>query len=397
MKVLFVNPLGELGGAERSLLDLAWSLRQADPSLKLELLSLARGPLTAAARELGVKVHELPLPGPLQELGENESIRGMALGAALGAPSAIAFGARFRRVLRDAAPEIIHSNGLKAHVLTAAVRPSGLSLVWHMRDFLSVRPVMRRLLPLLGRRADAVIAVSEAVGRDIRPLLPSLSVHVVLNGIRTECFRRATVEPLDLDKLSGLPTSPAGIVRIGMVATYAHWKGHEVFLEAASRIEAPNARFYVIGGALYSSRGSQLDEAALRQRAKMLGLQDRCGLVSFRDDPARAYAALDIVVHASTRPEPFGRTVAEAMASGCAVVAAAAGGPMEQIRSGEDGLLVEPNDVSRLSQALAHLIANAPVRKRLAVQAQVRAARDLDAARLGAQVRAIYDALLEQR
>lgn len=256
---------------------------------------------------------------------------------------------------------------------------------------------MRRLLPALRSRADAAIAISEAVARDIRPLLGTLPVHVILNGIRTQTFRRSTIEPLDLDTLSELPRPPSGTVRVGMVATYAHWKGHDVFLDAASRISARNARFYVVGGSLYSSQGSQLCEALLRERIRQLGLESRCGLVPFQDDAASIYAALDIVVHASTRPEPFGRTIAEAMASGCAVVAASEGGPTEQIRSGEDGVLVKPHDAARLSQALSTLIESASFRQRLAERAVVRATRDLDATRLGPEVRAFYDRLLEER
>src|SRR4051812_6736193 len=53
------------------------------------------------------------------------------------------------------------------------------------------------------------------------------------------------------------------------------------------------------------------------------------GFVPFQARVEAVYRALDVVVHASTRPEPFGLTIAEAMACGRPLVAARAGGAAE--------------------------------------------------------------------
>jgi len=58
-------------------------------------------------------------------------------------------------------------------------------------------------------------------------------------------------------------------------------------------------------------------------------IENRVGFVPFQDNPADVYRALDIVVHASTKPEPFGRTIVEAMACGKPVIAAQTGGAAE--------------------------------------------------------------------
>jgi len=86
------------------------------------------------------------------------------------------------------------------------------------------------------------------------------------------------------------------------------------------------ARFYVIGGPVYLTHGSQVSRGELENHCQMLGLDGWVGLIGFQQDPAEIYPALDVVVHASTRPEPFGLTVVEAMACGRAVIATEAGG-----------------------------------------------------------------------
>jgi glycosyltransferase involved in cell wall biosynthesis len=100
-------------------------------------------------------------------------------------------------------------------------------------------------------------------------------------------------------------------LRVGLVSTFASWKGHDLFLEAARHIADPRVRFFLVGGPVYSTRGSQRTPNELRGRIAALGLESRCGLIPFQHETAPIFVALDVLVHASTKPEPFGRTVAE--------------------------------------------------------------------------------------
>ena len=118
-------------------------------------------------------------------------------------------------------------------------------------------------------------------------------------------------------------------------------EGAPTFLEAIARLPASlNVRAYVIGGALYETEGSQVSIAELRETSVRLGLTARVGFTGFVDDPAPAIRALDVVVHASTEPEPFGLVIAEALACGRPLVVSLAGGAAELVTPGVDAIAV---------------------------------------------------------
>src|SRR6202020_1929552 len=71
MTVLFLDPVGTLGGAERSLLDLIASLRDAQPTLAIGLIVGSDGELAREAERLAVKVRVLPLPARLARTGDH--------------------------------------------------------------------------------------------------------------------------------------------------------------------------------------------------------------------------------------------------------------------------------------------------------------------------------------
>jgi len=401
VKVLFLNPIGELGGAERSLLDLIRSLRSTGERIEITVATFAPGPLLDAARDLGCKALVVPLPTALTRIGDSRAGPGLGLlrsfRAGLGA---LVFGPgftfRLRRTIAAENPDVVHTNGFKAHVLGAVVRPKRASLVWHLRDFVGSRPIVGRLLPRLARRADLAIAISNSVATDARALL-SVPVATLLNAVDTAYFAPRAVTAMDLDMAASLPPPSEFVTRVGLVATYAWWKGHEVFLRAAERLKNFPIRFYLVGGPVYETPGSQRSASELRSLICRLRLTNSAGLIPFQNDPRAAYLALDVVVHASIVPEPFGRTIAEAMACGRAVIASSAGGPAEQIEDRRTGLLVPPNDEVALAEAI-HLLHNTPeLRQSLGASARAFASSALDAQRLGPTVLSWYRETAKRR
>ena len=207
---------------------------------------------------------------------------------------------------------------------------------------------------------------------------------------------------MDLDALAGLPPAVPGTVRVGLVATFARWKGHKTFLQAAAaallrqRGTTPvPVRYYVVGGPIYATTGSQhtLDELRTTARAAGLGETD-AGFTGFVDDAAAAMRALDVVVHASTRPEPFGLVLAQAMAVGRALVTSGLGGAAEIVRPDVDALVHRPGDAASLAGAMDRLTADADLRARLGAAGQAAAGR-FSRERLAAAVVPVYEQIME--
>ncbi len=150
------------------------------------------------------------------------------------------------------------------------------------------------------------------------------------------------------------------------------------------------ARFYLIGGPVYRTNGSQFNEGELRKMIHQLGLGEHVGLVGFQDRAEEVYPLLDVVVHASTRPEPFGLTIVEAMACGRAVIIACEGGAAEIINHGRDALGVPSGDPAALAQALHALLRDPKWRLQLGVEARQTALKRFDQHRLGTQLQLVY-------
>jgi glycosyltransferase involved in cell wall biosynthesis len=233
--------------------------------------------------------------------------------------------------------------------------------------------------------------ISKAVAQDAQTVLHRVRSTVVYNAIDTTAFT-PNGPVANLDELAGCASAPPDMVRVGLVSTYARWKGHDVFLRACrlAHAKAPSARFYIIGGPIYEGADSQFDHEELRQMCRTLGLDGRVAFVPFQTRIEDVYRALDVVVHASTRPEPFGRTIVEAMATGRAVVACREGGATELFADGADAVGVPPRDEEALANAIVALVTDPDRRRAIGAAARGSAVLRFSRPRLAGQVLRLY-------
>ncbi len=404
VRIVYLSGTGQLGGAERCLLDVMQSLREAEPSWTLALVASRGGPLIDAVRALGCSAEVVPIPNRIGALGDSAAgghptqLVGLGVRAMTALPSM----GGYRRRLRDATsalrPDVVHTNGYKMHIMGTWSRPPSAALVWHLHDYVSSRPFMARAMDLLSRQCDAGIAVSESVARDVARIWHGrMPVAVVLNGVDLRVFSPDGPRAA-LDSLAGLAPAPAGTIRVGLVATLGRFKGHDVFLRAIARLpKALPLRAYVVSGSLYETRDSEFSLDSLRNLAGKLGVADRVAFTGFVAEPACAMRSLDVVVHATTVPEPFGLVIAEGMACGSAVIASAAGGAAEFVQPGTDALTHRPGDVDGLAAAIERLTTDATLRARLGAAGRRTAERRFNRARLGGEIAPIYRAAINRR
>lgn len=405
MRILYLNATGQLGGAETSLLEMLASLRSAAPDCELNLIAAGHGPLVARVRELNVPAEVLPFPDRIAALGDGAAAAGhdggdrrapvpLLLRMAAGGADGARYAYQLRRAMARIAPDVIHTNGCKMHALGLWCRTGPARVVWHIHDYIQPRPVMRRLLAGCAHDCAAAIVNSHSVAADLSAACRGrLTSRCIYNAVDLRRFSPSG-PVYDLDASAGLAAAPAGSVRVGLLATFARWKGHEVFLRALSLLpETLPWRASIIGGPVYQTAGSQYGMQELQDLARRFGLENRVGFTGFLSDPAPALRALDIVVHCSTQPEPFGLAIAEAMACGKAVLVSAAGGAAELFRHGHDALGYPPGDAVALARAIHQLVCEPHLRQHLGYAARVSAEQRFDRSRLAGELLSIYESV----
>lgn len=396
MRILFLNPIGNVGGAERVLLAAVAGVRREWPSSHIRVVTLSDGPLIGTVRALGAEADVIPLPAKLGELGDSQ-LRGGKLALLIrslaGLPELWQFVLRLRREVTRFSPDLVHSNGIKTHLLSRFAVPKSVPVVWHVHDLYGSRRLAGWLLRRARSGVRAAIAISNLVATDTRATLPGVPVDVVPNAVDLSHFAAGAGDGDALDRLASLAPAPPGTVRVGLVATYAKWKGHLVVLDAAARLmrEAPElpVRWYIVGGPIYQT-SAQWSQSELRDESHARDLGERIGFVPFSPDPAPVYRALDVVVHAATQPEPFGLTVAEAMACGRPVVVSKGGGAAELLTDSVDALTVTPNSVEELARAVRRLVEDARLRDSLGTAARRTAEGQFDANHYGTRLCRVY-------
>jgi glycosyltransferase involved in cell wall biosynthesis len=324
-------------------------------TIKATVLIPREGPLGELLSELGVPWQVVSMPRALlslsrQNLGE---VISPALKSIFQVPGYLS---RLSTAIRQWNPDVLYTNGIKAHIIGAFLCPClRVGVVWHLRDNWGG--------PIIGRLADLgpsrIIANSWSTAMALQKHMNRPEkVTVVYNAVDiVEFSPDGEIAPV---RVSNNP-------KVALVAAFARWKGHKLLLRAAETIlsEFPSTIFYFIGGSIYDTVAESGYEAELRQIIKRKGLSDSIRLTGFQSKMAPWYRAMDVVVNASTLPEPFGRTLLEAMACGKAVVGPNAGGIPEFLEHEKNGLLYEMGNADALAEAVLTLLRNPVLRQSL--------------------------------
>jgi len=269
--------------------------------------------------------------------------------AALDVPAVILpYVRRLYRIARQWNIELIHhNNGLDVRAVLLA-RWLGVPLIAYQRGTEWNSPTVR----YISRFVDAYVANSTATKGVLLGLgVPSERIEVIYPPIDVERFH-PTVDAARQRREFGLVPDD---LTFGIPGTLLKWKGHDVFLKAAKLVleAVPRAKAFVIGEV---PDGSTEYRDELVGLARDLGIGARTVFTGFRRDIPELIQLLDVVVHASVKPEPFGRVIAEGMAMGKPVVAAMNGGPLEIIQEGRTGFLVPPGDPEKLAHRIIELL-----------------------------------------
>ena len=382
-RVVVLDHTAQLSGGELAIARLLSALKDVD----IHVVLGEEGPLSELLHQRDVSVEVLSMPGSWRRIRKDAVAN--TVGGAIRAIAGSFYIIRVIRRLLALRPDIVHTNSLKAAIYGGiAARLLGIPCLWHIRD-----RVERDYLP------------SRAVTL-IRLLARTLPSQVVANSGSTlaslhlpECMGQVIPSPIEVEPRHGARDQGAlriadeedVLLRIGMVGRIAPWKGQDLFLRAFAEAFPDNGHSAIVIGA--PMFGEQAFLGYLRTLAADLGIEGRVEFRGFQENIERELSSLDMLVHASRIPEPFGQVVSEGMAAGLAVIAANAGGPAEMITAGVDGLLYTPGSISELAEHLRQLSYHSELRSRLGRRAMASVERFRPEV-IAQRMRTVYEEML---
>ena len=347
--LLQVLPALRSGGVERGTLEIAEA--QIAAGFRA-IVASAGGEMVPALEALGAKHVTLPLTAKSPLAVWRNAV---ALAALMRAEGVALIHARSR------AP---------AWSALIAARRAGLPFVTTYHGAYNEGFPGKRLYNSVMARGDRVIAISQFIADLIRARhgVAESRLRVIPRGVDPRRFDPALVSAERLDKLRTAWELPDGRPIIMLPARVTRWKGQMVLVEAMARLPGDSLAL-LVGDA----EERPAFKAELLARIERLGLQDRVRLVGHANDMPAALMLADVVVHASTDAEAFGRTVIEAQAMARPVIASDLGAPRETVAEGVTGWRIPPGDAAALADAIGKALALPPP-ERAALGARARAA-----------------------
>jgi glycosyltransferase involved in cell wall biosynthesis len=356
-KVLILITLAEVGGAQTYVAQLLPALAE-----RYEVVVAAHGPgpLRDATRDAGARF--VALQQLRRDLQPARDLLALLELVAL---------------IRRERPDLVHANSSKAGLLGRLAALAAGTRVrvftvhgWAFKAYSGTASALFRWADrLLAPATTATICVSEterAAGLAAR----------TCRGARTVVIPNA----IDVDRApqAALAGAPPRIVTVGRLAA------PKDPLTLVRALPALGARPFTLAFA-----GGGREHARVEAELRAHGLGDRVELLGERHDVPALLAAADVFVLAS-RSEGAPLSVLEAMAAGLPVVASAVGGVPELVADGETGLLVPPGDPAALSSALARLLDDAELRRRMGAAGRARARDRFDISALRAAHLELY-------
>ncbi len=254
---------------------------------------------------------------------------------------------RIRKVIRRVKPDIVHVNSAPHSGLAGifASRLQRVPCVCHIRNLSNLSIIQKWASSSVCRFVFISTAVQQHM---LEQGVGTTNGQVVFNGVDIEEYQSAGTATFRED----LGVSDDTLL-VAIVGRLDHWKGHGVFIDSIDKLRSRGYRLKgLIIGASQSSPRNQRYVKDLQAQVEDGRLEEVIAFLGPRRDMPAIMQEIDVLVLASTEPEPFGRVVIEAMAAGTPVVATAAGGILDIIRDRKTGYLVPAADIDAMAAAI---------------------------------------------
>jgi len=296
-------------------------------------------------------------------------------------------------IIRERQIDLIHSISYPASLYAAfPARRTRVPQLWHEHNIKRIHRVNRHLYKFVAGSCAYVVGPSDAVTRNLRKAgIDPGRLRKVHYGIDLSRFRVDREAGATLRQELGVEV---GVKAVGLFGQMLPYKGHSTLIDAAPAVlkEFPATRFFFVG-----ALENPPYQEELRRQLRMAGLESRFVFTGWRSDVQRVIQAMDVVVLATTTPEPASLVLHESMAAGRPIVASRTGGTAEIVRDGETGLLFEAGDAPDLAGSLIRVLASPAAADSMGRAGRALAEREFSLERHLRQMGVLYQQAVENR
>lgn len=351
-RILYLHAGAEMYGADKVLLELIKGLDSKE--FEAHVILPNDGVLVEALRQVGAKVSVLDYPILRRKYFNPKGIADYIR-------SYNFYAKQIALYAREHSIDMVHNN-------TAAVlegiylkRKLKLPLIWHVHEII-VKPkaISDFINMLMGRYADKIVTVSQAVANHIKQssFIKDSQVEVIYNGVDN-----AVYYPMDASSIREKFDIAQDALVIGMIGRVNAIKGQNDFIEAVEPLLEKNEQAVAfLAGGVFPGEEWRLEE--LDKRIASSSVVSQIHRIDYYDKTSELYNMFDIFVLPSIKPDSLPTVVLEAMACSKPVVGYNNGGIAEMVVDDKSGCLVKPNRPQELSNAISLLLDSSEKREK---------------------------------
>ncbi len=356
----------QLGGAERSFIS-QLKMVQGENKITYYIPRLNSDGSSPIENEIKAGATIIPLDIPLSYYQLSRKNRFQLIWGAIGLVVSIPhFYKNYRKIFEN---DIIYANGNKVAfllLLFAILHRYHKRFIWHFRDYPQGR-IFRLIFKLaISRKIDLRLAAnSYSVAKNIQEVLQigkQKEVKVIYNPAQSYGTEKAA-KSINKEKII-----------IGIPSMLAPWKGiHQIPILAnlfEEQLKELNiGEIQIFGKNIYMTKG---DHQSYEDQLRKLMKRFPSDLVKFKGlkKPDEIFSSVDIIIHTSIRPEPFGRVILEAFKNRIPVISTGLGGAAELVIHNKTGLIFKPFDYKGLYNCISKISADSSYWDKICDQAK---------------------------
>lgn len=284
--------------------------------------------------------------------------------------------------------QLIHLNNIFQAAGIIAAKVLGIPCIGHIRDFVPVSSSEK----FYSKMVNHHVAISSAIKRNLLELeVGNSSISLVHDGIDFGEFN----DDKRIDYLYDEFRIESDNLLFGIFGRVIDWKGIKEFILAANIVfkHLPKAIGFIVGD---PSDGSIDYYNEMETLVNNLRLKDKLVFTGYRSDVAQLMKFMNLIVHASIRPEPFGMVIIEGMALRKPIVATRGGGPNDIVVNGETGYLVESGNTYEMAHAIIKLLGDKQLCLEMGFKGQRRAKKQFSSKVYAKKMENIYKMILNR-